>query len=50
VSIEAAGGELVAVLRFEGSATREATLDAVARLKQALAAGVGPALRTSKTL
>ena len=40
LSLEAAGGEIIAVLRFEGSATREATEAAVARLRQALTAGL----------
>lgn len=39
VSIEVAGGEVAAVLRFEGNATREATLSAVDRLREALSAG-----------
>ncbi|EIE23057.1 hypothetical protein COCSUDRAFT_53493 [Coccomyxa subellipsoidea C-169] len=37
LSLEVAGGEVAAVLRFEGSATREATLRAVAQLKDILA-------------
>ena len=40
LSLEAAGGEILAVLRFEGSATREATEAAVAKLRQALSAGL----------
>lgn len=39
MSIEVAGGEVAAVLRFEGNATREATLSAVDRLREALSAG-----------
>ena len=39
LSLEVAGGEVAAVLRFEGSATREATLRAVAQLKDILASG-----------
>ncbi|BDA49988.1 hypothetical protein COCOBI_15-1160 [Coccomyxa sp. Obi] len=37
LSLEVAGGEVAAVLKFEGSATREATLRAVAKLKTAIA-------------
>lgn len=36
VSLEAAGGELVAVMRFEGNATPQAALAARAKLIQAL--------------
>ena len=39
LSLEAAGGEILAVATFEGSATREATDAAVARLSRALEAG-----------
>ena len=42
LSIEAAGGEIAAVLRFERSATREATESAVARLRAALEQGERP--------
>jgi hypothetical protein len=41
LSLEAAGGEILAVARFEGSATREATEAAVAKLRRALDAGGG---------
>ena len=44
LSIEAAGGEIAAVLRFEGSATREATESAVSRLRAALEQGERPIL------
>lgn len=37
LSIEAAGGEIAAVLRFQGSATREATESAMSTLRAALA-------------
>ena len=39
LTLEVAGGEVAAVLKFEGSATREATLKAVAHLKDALESG-----------
>ena len=42
LSLEVAGGEILAVMRFEGSATREATEAAVSRLRRALAAGMSP--------
>ena len=42
LSIEAAGGEIAAVLRFEGSATREATESAVSQLRAALEQGERP--------
>ena len=44
LSIAAAGGEIAAVLRFEGSATREATESAVSRLRAALEQGECPSL------
>ena len=44
LSIEAAGGEIAAVLRFEGSATREATESAVSKLRAALEQGERPIL------
>ncbi|CAL8465489.1 g5025 [Coccomyxa elongata] len=37
LSLEVAGGEVAAVLKFEGNATREATLQAVAQLKNIIA-------------
>ena len=40
LSLDIAGGEVLAVMRFEGSATREATGAAVDRLKEALHAGM----------
>ncbi len=39
LSLEVAGGEVAAVLKFEGTATREATLQAVAQLKTIIASG-----------
>ncbi|KAK9903516.1 hypothetical protein WJX75_007851 [Coccomyxa subellipsoidea] len=36
LTLEVAGGEVAAVLKFEGSATRETTLKAVAQLKNVL--------------
>lgn len=40
LSLEVAGGEVAAVLKFEGSATREATLRAVSNLKTVIASGM----------
>ena len=42
LSLDIAGGEILAIMRFEGSATREATGAAVGRLRRALAAGAPP--------
>ncbi len=39
LSIEVAGGEIVAVLRFDGSATREVTERALSTLRAALERG-----------
>jgi hypothetical protein len=39
LTLEVAGGEVAAVLKFEGSATRETTLKAVAQLKNVLESG-----------
>lgn len=40
LTLEVAGGEVAAVLKFEGSATKEATLRAVDKLKGLIASGV----------
>lgn len=39
LSLDVAGGEVAAVLKFEGNATKETTLAAVDKLQKALAAG-----------